>query len=342
MSDILNARKERHIKFYNQDPDVKQLYHIHILTDGNENPRPQLTRSNRQGRIDFAAWMYETGMKRMEWLHDDYIPHATCITGTEFFAEAIGSNVEIPKGSEPYAQPFITHASEVSKIKVPRPEDSTLMWLLDMADDLKAKCGSGVVMGLPDVQTPMDICALIWDKTHLFMAMLDEPNAVLELAHKISVLWYEFFDEWFRRYGKEFVSHCPDYYMPSGITYSEDEVGAVSAEMFEELFLPELIDISNHYGNVGMHCCANSRHQWDNFLKIPNLKLLNLVQPNNVMLESSKFFAGKIPMFPSWEGKGEYETWFSQMDSGAHLILDFYVKDLEDAKALNEKMLNRR
>lgn len=56
---------------------------------------------------------------------------------------------------------------------------------------------------LPDVQTPMDIAALIWDKNYFFAAMIEEPEAVKELAHKVSRLYFAFFDEWFRRYGAE-------------------------------------------------------------------------------------------------------------------------------------------
>jgi hypothetical protein len=65
--------------------------------------------------------------------------------------------------------------------------------------------------------------------------------------------------------------------MPRGITFSEDEVGAFSPEMFVEFSLGSLNRLSERYGGMaGMHCCADSLHQWDSFKKIKNLKLLNL------------------------------------------------------------------
>ena len=38
----------------------------------------------------------------------------------------------------------------------------------------------------------------------------------------VKELMFEFLDEWFRRYGPSFMAHYPAYYMPNGITMSED------------------------------------------------------------------------------------------------------------------------
>ena len=99
--------------------------------------------------------------------------------------------------------------------------------------------------------------------------MVEEPEAVKELCCKTHELLTSFLDEWFRRYGKTFIAHHPDYYMPYGVTLSEDEAGSVSPEMFEEFFLPHLTALSERYGQIGIHCCANAMHQWENFKKIP-------------------------------------------------------------------------
>jgi len=338
MNNVIQAKKDKYIKFYELDPNVKKLFHIHIANNPNVKPMPYLRRENMQGRIDSAVSSYESAMSRADWLNDDFIPYATCGTGTEIFAEAFGCQVMRPDNTMPFAMPFITEAAEAAKIKIPKLEDSTLYYLFEMADKIKEKCGDEALLGLVDVQTPMDIAALIWDKTYFFAAMIDEPEAVKELAHKISQLYFAFFDEWFRRYGPEFISHCPDYYMPSGFTYSEDEVGAVSPKMFEEFFLPELIEISDRYGNVGMHCCAHARHQWENFKKIPNLKMINYVPPHVDLRESIEYFTGVTAMFPWWSGSGGPETWFSQLNENSHVLLDFTAQNEEEAKELADKI----
>ena len=107
--------------------------------------------------------------------------------------------------------------------------------------------------------------------------MYDEPEAVKELVAMTEKFLTEFLDLWFERYGTECIAHHPDYYVPKGVTFSEDEVGAISPDMFVEFSLGSLNRMSERYGGmVGIHCCADSRHQWDNFKLIKNLKLLNL------------------------------------------------------------------
>jgi hypothetical protein len=338
MNSIIKSKKDRHIKFYELDPKVKKLFHVHIANDPKVKPMPHLWRENWQQRADSAISAYEAAMSRIERLHDDFIPYGTCLTGTEIFAEAFGCKVIKPVDTNPYALPFITQATEVSRLKVPSLEDSTLYYLFELADRIKTACGADALLGLIDVQTPMDIAALIWDKTYFFAAMLDEPEAIKELTHKISQLYFAFFDEWFKRYGLEFIAHYPDYYMPSGLTFSEDEIGAVSPKIFEELFLPELVEISSKYGNLGMHTCASAKHQWENFKKIPNLKLLNIGAPYDDIIESTDCFAGVCATYPHWHGGATHETFLKQANPNAHILLDYTVQNDEEAKKLADKL----
>jgi len=144
---------------------------------------------------------------------------------------------------------------------------------------------------LPDIQSPLDVAALIWEKVGFFSAMVEEPEAVEALVHMTERLITDFLDLWFERYGKEFIAHYPDYYMPYGITLSEDEVGTISPDMFERFSLPSINTLSRRYGQVGVHCCANSEHQWQSFKKIENLVLLNFVQSPEVIARAYPVFA---------------------------------------------------
>ena len=335
MDNIAEAKKARYLKFYSSDPDYRRLYHIHVASDNANNVLPQTYRENMQLRIDWAVRQYETWMSRFEWVDDDFIPYGNCITGTEIFAEAFGCKVQRPSDNRPFALPLITKSSQIKEIKIPKLEDSSLFYLFDMADKIKEGCGAGALLNMVDPQTPMDIAALIWDKNYFFAAMIDEPEAVKELAQKVSVLFFAFFDEWFKRYGKEFIAHDPDYYMPSGMDVSEDEIGAVSPAMFEEFFLPELVSISGRYGGLGMHSCSNSKHHWDNFKKIPNFKMFNITHPydNEFIAEAIKYLAGHIGIFPTMP-----QTWFPKLSADAWVHLDFWVNTEDEIKALSDKL----
>lgn len=242
-------------------------------------------------RSEYLACLYEYNLHRMNWLPDDYIPCIEMTTGTEIFGEAFGCKVYRPENNMPFAIPLVKSASEAAKLKVPRLEDTKLSQLFEIADRSIQLVGAGALTKLPDMQCPMDIVATIWDKTDLFVAMIEEPEAVKDLCHKVSQFVQSFLDEWFRRYGKDFIAHHPDYYMTQGVTFSIDEVGSVSPALFKEFFLDELNYFSNRYGGLGFHCCANASHQWEHFKSIHNLHLINFNQPDDVLEKAYTYFA---------------------------------------------------
>lgn len=180
---------------------------------------------------DYLAQLYEYNLERMMWLNDDYLPCIEIATGTEIFGEAFGCSVYRPSDNMPFAIPLIKTSSEAIKIKIPKLEDTKFWNLLEIAEKSRALVGGNALVKLPDMQCPMDIVATIWDKTDLFVAMYEEPEAVKELCNKVSQFVSSFLDEWFKRFGKDFIAHHPDYYMPSGVTFSIDEVGSMPSEL---------------------------------------------------------------------------------------------------------------
>ena len=298
MQHEIDIRKQKWIDFAEVSSSVNRLLVINY-TEGMPE-RPMLWWENLAQREEWSYCRYMKQMEDLEFIPDNTIPYLSMSTGTEIFAEAFGCRVHRPDNNNPFALPKIFNWKELRTLKKPRLEDTNLMLLFEMADRLKERAGSSSVLGLPDVQTPMDIAALIWEKSDFFAAMYEEPEAVHELSEMVKELLFEFFDAWFQRYGREFIAHYPDYYMPDGITVSEDEVGSVSPEMYREFFEKELHEISERYGAIGVHCCANSAHQWENFQNIPHLKILNLVREKEDTLESFKRFRNICGQYPSY------------------------------------------
>jgi hypothetical protein len=243
---------------------------------------------------------YHKLMDHIEWLDDDRVPYISALMGCDIFAHAFGASVVYPGDSNPFALPLIFSAAELAKVKKPQLEDSYLMEVIEYGFRLQ-KEAPGALMQLPDMQSPFDIAALIWDKTDFFLALYEEPNAVKDLIGMTSSLLTEFMELWFKTFGEEFIAHYPDYYMPFGVTLSEDEIGSMSMEHFREFSMPELNKLSEHFGGrIGIHCCANARHQWGLLKTIPGLVMLNLVQPDDVLREASFFFRdGPCQMFIS-------------------------------------------
>ena len=234
---------------------------------------------------------YRIQMDCLDWLDDDRVPCISALMGTDIFARAFGSPVVYPMDTMPFARPFVFSASDAAKIKKPVLEKSTLMETFEFGLKLQKAAEPGILLQLPDIQSPMDIAALIWDKTDFFMALYDEPQAVKDLTGMIAELMIEFLDLWFKTFGKEFIAHYPDYYMPFGLTVSEDEIGSISTEQFVEFCMPGLCQLSEHFGGkIGIHCCANSKHQWPVMKTIPGMIMLNINQSDSVVKEATSFF----------------------------------------------------
>lgn len=328
MNEEIKRRKQSWIDFANPKSNVTRL----LTVDYSESmpARPLLWWENAGERVQWSYERFSRQMEGLTWLNDNTIPYMSMITGTEIFAEAFGCNVHKPLDNNPFALPLVTDVSQLKRVKLPRLEDTKLMILFDMADKLKELGGKDALLSLPDVQTPIDIAALIWEKSDFFAAMYEEPQAVKELAAMVKELLFEFFDKWFARYGKEFIAHYPDYYMPFGITMSEDEIGAVSSDMYKAFFRDELHEFAEHYGAIGIHCCADSKHQWQNLKEIPNLKILNLIRDREETVESLNFFRDVCGQYPA-----ELLTSHEEIDNAESLHLANYIS-VKTKKAAKE------
>lgn len=326
----IQERIHRWRRFYEGDPHVPFLVQVSLA--GIAEQRPLLWPSRTQERIDWALRKYEQQMHLLELVDDDTVPYLDVATGTEIFAEAFGCRVHRPETDMPFALPFVETEADARALRVPVVSESSLAVLFDIADSLRERADSEALVRLPDIQSPLDIAALIWKKEQYYMRLLEEPGPVLETAAKVSQLLCAFLDTWFARYGVPYVAHYPDYLMFDGMTLSEDEVGAVSEELFEEHFLPELVSLSRRYGGIGVHCCAHATHQWRFFRRLPGLRLLNLVQPEPVLEEAYEYFADTCAQLHSWYGNGEPWTWPSRRPRSARIVYQVQVADEETAR----------
>ena len=330
----IEARKQKWIDFYDLTSPVNRMISIFCLEGMPE--RPPVWWEKKQERIDWALRRYERHIINSDLIGDDTVPFMAPATGTEIFAEAFGCKVHKPLDNNPFALPLIETAQQLHTLKMPNLWDTPLVNLFDMADAMRAAMGPDAMLSLPDMQSPMDVASLIWEKTGFYAAMYEEPEAVHHLSSMVKELQFAFFDEWFRRYGKSGLAHYPDYYLPCGITMSEDEIGCVSADMFVEFFAQELADFSERYGAIGIHCCADARHQWQNLKNIPGLILLNLFQPQDVIQESLDFFGDTVaqcPGPPELDGEKLFAA-----DPSYHIAKYTIVQTVEEGRRLVDSL----
>ena len=332
--DIIQKRKDRWLEWYDLQHDQKLMLVVDYEDDDVTGSRPWPNPDRMDQRLDWAVKKYHRQISKMAWLQDDRIPFLDLYTGTEIFAEAFGCEVHRTDNNMPFALPLINDSKQAAHIRIPELEQTPLYDLIEKARFLRQQTDKNALLRLVDIQTPMDITALIWDKNSFYIAMLEEPEAIKEVNRKVQTLMVEFLDIWFEQFGSDYIAHYPDYYMPSGLTLSIDEIGAVSPEMFAEFFLPEVNALSERYGSLGVHCCAHAKHQWQGLSEIVNLKIINLVQPDTVIKKAYPYFAKTCCQMHQWHDTLPVDYMLNHLPEKAHVVLNPPAHSRYEAEAL--------
>jgi hypothetical protein len=176
----IEERKQRWRYLY----DGKRKHAVEIVYTPGLPPRPFPLADNLADRGDWALRNYEIMLGQMSWLDSDRIPYLDVYTGTEIFAEAFGCDTYRPKEAMPHAKYLIRSAEEARAIQAPNLDDTTLMRLFEIADRLRREAGSDAIFKLPDIQSPLGIAALIWDKTDFMASLLLYPTKCADSRHQ--------------------------------------------------------------------------------------------------------------------------------------------------------------
>lgn len=279
---------------------------------------------------------------------DDSVPTCTLATGTHIYAEAFGCRVHTYEAANPAAIPCVRTAAEADAL--PEPD----LWncrnfarIFELADLARAELGPDAVLGPPDIQTGFDTACLIWDKTELFCAMVENPAAVKRLAAKCARLLRQFISEFYREFPTAALGHCPQTWSPPelGPWVSNDECGIMSVAMFEEFLLPELIELAESFGGLGMHCCADADHQFPSFRKIPGFYAFNraptkLGQAYDAMLETLGGPDGPV-FIPGGVVEDTVAQLLDKAPPGSRFIFHCPHQDPEQAKPWFDHMRSR-
>jgi hypothetical protein len=243
-----------------------------------------------------------------EKIGDDRIPMLHAWTGTEIFAAAFGSPVQYPVDNMPFALPAVYDATGADALPDPDLTSGPLAEVLALLDRLVNKFGDDQIVRICDIQSPFDISALIWKKEAFFQALVETPESAHRLLEKVTRFMIGFLHAFKERYRQTCLVHFPDLWLPPewGICLSEDDVGSISPRHFEQFALPYLQCLAEEFGGISIHSCASAQHQWDGFLRLPNIHYMNLFHPPTDLATSIEKFSGRAvlaPMFQVRQGK---------------------------------------
>jgi hypothetical protein len=290
---------------------------------------------------------YEAQMKSLEALDDDSVPYVLIPTSTGVFAAAFGCEVHKFDGSNAAAVAMLKTAAEADKLTVPdHHKASTIARIFEIIPLIRKAVGPDVPINVPDIQSPFDIAALIWNKEDLFVALYEEPDAVKRLVEKCRLLLTGFLTDYKKAVGEINMCHCPRAWAPAnlGCWLSEDEVGSMSTDMFVEFCKPSLEHMSRDFGGLFIHCCATADHQYENFKKLPNLRALNRVfqEPTPGARPAFEAFAKQGTVFMvAWKDEKGMNDILDLALPETRLLLNLPGAPLDDAKRVYERLRKR-
>ncbi len=297
---------------------------------------------------EWVPWVvenYERQVRMLEAVGDDSVPVAKLGTGTQIYAAAFGCRVHRYDDTNPAALPLVRTAEEADEIEAPDIWRSReLSRVFELGSLVRDELGEDAYLGPCDVQSGFDTASLIWNKEHFLMAMMepDDSAAAKRLVDKCASLLKTFLAELRREFPRLSPCHCPAAWAPPemGPWLSNDECGIMGTAMFEEHALPELIDLSEHFGGLGMHCCADAEHQFASFNAIPNFYAFNRVLARSGWDPILDHFSG--PEAPahvlSWITDEAALKLMDDAAEGTRFIFVLDTADPEQGKAWYEKM----
>jgi len=286
---------------------------------------------------------YEAMVQRSEAIGDDSVPYAKIHTGTQVFAAAFGCDVHIHEGSPPSARPLVREPADADRLRQPALDAPVFRKVFALAERLRERLGPDVPISVPDIQSPFDIAALIWNKEDFFVALLERPEAVRRLVDKCRRLLTEFLVEFRRRLPNCNYCHCPCAWAPPelGCWLSEDEAGSLSVGMFEEFCLPVLVGMAERFGGMFVHCCATADHQYESFKKIPNLRGMNRVFQQPGPGPAIEAFTPGTVLMQAWCGEDFVHAMLDMARPKTRFLLNMPAQPIEDAKRTYERLRAR-
>jgi hypothetical protein len=292
---------------------------------------------------------YKKQVAFAEAVGDDTVPFTFMLTGTHIFPAAFGCEVHSFENDKPCAKPLVFSAEEADKLEIPDIwKTPVLNRIFELARLVQKELGDDVYIGPPDLQTGFDAASLIWNKTDFLCALIDpnEQPAAKRLAAKCARLFKTFLTEYRKEFPKAIPSHYPEVWAPPemGPWMSNDECGAMNPDMFEQLALPEILDLSETFGSVGMHCCADAEHQWKNFNKIPNFYAFNRGPAGmKVLLDNFSGYSSPVYVMGSYSEaiSPELEYFFDNAPEGTRAIIVNHGLNVDESKIWLDKMKTR-
>jgi hypothetical protein len=108
--------------------------------------------------------------------------------------------------------------------------------------------------------------------------------------------------------------------------------------MFDEFCLPNLVDLSEAYGGLFVHCCAAADHQYTSFAKIPNLRGMNRVFQAPGPRPAIETFAGETVHMVAWTDEDRVAEMLDMALPDTRFLFNMPAQPLDESKRTCERL----
>jgi hypothetical protein len=218
-------------------------------------------------------------------INDDYLPVLTLDSGAYILAEAFGGE-RIRTGDMYMIEPFIHSEGAARRLRSfdPQGENHYMNMVFDTLRFFREATGGRIPINIHTPQGPLETLGCMWDSTGFYLALMDEPELVMELLWKIldAYIYYvrhqiEIIGSEAARFGYAMsYTHRPQ---GSGIGVGEDVIATIGPEAFR-LTLPVYERIAEEFGPILLHSCGNPVQQLPVVMETPAIQGFHFSQLN--------------------------------------------------------------
>lgn len=132
----------------------------------------------------------------------------------------------------------------------------------------------------PDLQSPMDLCEVLWGSS-LFLDTVDEPELVKEFLALITETYLVFLRAWDTLVAAPTDGYAVHWgFLQKGhIMLRDDSAMNFSPDMYREFIMPYDQRLLDAFGGGAMHFCGKGDHYLPHACSLPGMTAINLSQP---------------------------------------------------------------
>ncbi len=265
--------------------------------------------------------------------------------GTIQMASLLGGRWEVPENDFPWIKRFDSQERirEIADSKAPidlrggilPPSFRTLEFYAEKLRKYPV-CQEAIQIALPDLQGPLDTAEQLWG-SDIYLAVSEESDLFNRLLARITDAMLTVAAE-FRKHATDrldpFAIAQHEYMVPGRLLVRNDSAIMLSPGTYRELVLPHDARLLHGVGGGSIHFCGNGRQLVTPMLEIPDLRGLDITQPelNNIREIYRQCREHRVAVTGLTTPREDLVSGKAAADYPTGCVLVYLTSDLDDAR----------